>query len=213
MEGAEKVIAIERDERCLPALEQISEAYPGQLDIMQADALEIDLSTIAPPRSRIVANLPYGIATELLVRWLTSAVWPPPYEKLVLMFQREVAERICAQPGTKAYGRLSVLAQWRTNGRILFNLPPQAFVPAPKIESSVVELVPVAVSEPAVSCTALQRVTAAAFGQRRKMLRQSLKAIFENPEQALLRAEIPPTLRAEALSVAQFCKLGRQLEG
>lgn len=211
MEGAENVVAIERDERCLPALEQIANAYPNKLQVIHDDALNIDLAAIAKPGSRIVANLPYGVATELLIRWLSIEPWPPAFERMVLMFQREVAERITAQPNTKAYGRLSVLAQWRTAPRILFNLPPQAFVPAPKVESSVVEFVPLSKPEDAGSCLALQTITAAAFGQRRKMLRQSLKKIFKNTEKALESADIDPTRRAESLSVSEFCSLGRLL--
>lgn len=207
MEGAQKVIAIERDERCLPALEEIAATCPGRLKIMQADALEIDIQSIAPSGSRIVANLPYGVATELLAQWLTIEAWPPAYDKMVLMFQREVAERITAKPNTKAFGRLSVLSQWRTTPRILFNLPPQAFVPAPKVESSVVEFVPVSKPQDAGSCHALQAVTAAAFGQRRKMLRQSLKKVFKDTEKTLESVGIDPTRRAESLSVTEFCRL------
>ena len=211
MEGAARVIAIERDERCLPALEQIARAYPGRLEILHADALDIDMDALAPSGFRIIANLPYGIATELLIHWLTADRWPPAFDRLILMFQREVAERIVAGPQTKAYGRLSVLSHWRTEPRILFNLPPQAFTPPPKIDSSVVELIPRLSPLPAGSCDALQRLTAAAFGQRRKMLRQSLKSIFQYPEKELENAGIDPTLRAEALALEDFCALSRIL--
>lgn len=211
MEGAEHVIAIERDERCIPALEQIAAAYPGKLEIMLADALEVDIPAIATKGTRIVANLPYGIATELLIRWLASETWPPAYDRMVLMFQREVAERITAQPSTKAYGRLSVLSQWRTKPRILFNLPPQAFTPPPKVDSSVVEFLPHQSPQLAGSCAALQALTAAAFGQRRKMLRQSLKKVFKDPEKELEFAGLDPTQRAETLSISDFCKLSLSL--
>lgn len=211
MEGASRVIAIERDARCLPALEQIARAYPGRLEVIHADALDMNLQDLAPAGSRIIANLPYGIATELLIHWLVSERWPPAYDRLILMFQREVAERIVAAPGTKTYGRLSVLAQWRTRPRILFNLPPQAFTPQPKIESSVVELSPRTEPLPAGSSNALQRLTAAAFGQRRKMLRQSLKSTFQDPERELKNANIDVTLRAEALTIEDFCRLASAL--
>ena len=209
MEGAEKIIAIERDERCLPALEQIAESYPGKLEVHQGDALAVNIPDIAPEDSRIVANLPYGVATELLAQWLAADTWPPRYTKMVLMFQREVAERIIATPGTKAYGRLSILAQWRSTPRILFNLPPRAFTPAPKVDSSVVEFIPIREPEDAGSCEALQKVSAAAFGQRRKMLRQSLKSIFKETEKSLEMAELDPTQRAETLSIADFRRLAR----
>jgi len=211
MEGAEKIIAIERDERCLPALEQIADAYPGKLEVQQADALAVDIPAIAPMGTRIVANLPYGVATELLTQWLAADTWPPRYDKMVLMFQREVAERITASPGTKAYGRLSIIAQWRSVPRILFNLPPRAFTPAPKVESSVVEFIPIQNPENAGSCEALQKVSAAAFGQRRKMLRQSLKKIFKEPEKQLELAGLDPTRRAETLTISDFCTLARMI--
>lgn len=209
MEGAKQVIAIERDDRCFPALLQISDSYPGRLRIVQGDALEIELRDLAPEGFRVIANLPYGIATELLIKWLTPDIWPPAFDRLVLMFQREVAERIVAAPGSRTYGRLSVLTQWRTRPRILFNLPPQAFTPPPKIESSVVEFSPLPDPLPAGSVDALQQVTAAAFGQRRKMLRQSLKSILQDTEKKLEMMKIDPTARAETLSVSDFCILAR----
>lgn len=213
LEGAAKVIAVERDERCTPILDQIAERYPGRLDIVREDAVGFDFTTLSITQpARIVANLPYGAASELLAQWLTFDPWPPWYDRMVLMFQREVAERIVSEPGRKSYGRLSILAQWRTKPRILFNLPPRAFTPAPKVESSLVEFVPETAPIPAGSCAALQKVTAAAFGQRRKMLRQSLKGIAQSPEKLLEKAGIDPTLRAEALNVSQFCELSRLYE-
>lgn len=209
LEGAAKVIAVERDERCFPALEQIAEHYPGRLDIIKADATKTDLSLLANSPARIIANLPYGASTQLLAHWLSAEPWPPWYDKMVLMFQREVASRITATPGNKIYGRLSVLAQWRTTPRIVLTLPPRAFTPAPKVESSLVEFIPRAKPEPAGDTDALQKVVAAAFGQRRKMLRQSLKSLVQNSEKLLEAADIDPTLRAEALTVSDFCSLAR----
>jgi 16S rRNA (adenine1518-N6/adenine1519-N6)-dimethyltransferase len=209
LEGAQKVFAVERDHRCIPILEQIAAHYPGRLDIVRGDALEVDLSAIAPSPARIVANLPYGASTELLARWLSVEPWPPWYDKMVLMFQREVAERIIASPGNKTYGRLSVLAQWRSVPRTLLTLPPRAFTPSPKVDSSLVEFIPREEPEPAGSTAALQKVVAAAFGQRRKMLRQSLKTLMQEPEITLENSGIEPSLRAEALTVSQFCALAR----
>lgn len=209
LEGAATVTAIERDRRCLPILQQISEHYPGRLKIVEGDALETDLSAVAPSPARIVANLPYGASTELLVHWLSAEPWPPWYERMVLMFQREVAQRIVSEPNTKNYGRLSILAQWRTRARTVLTLPPRAFTPAPKVESSLVEFVPIAEPANAGTRAALEQVVAAAFGQRRKMLRQSLKRVTPVPEELLEAAGIDPALRAEALSVEQFCALSR----
>jgi 16S rRNA (adenine1518-N6/adenine1519-N6)-dimethyltransferase len=204
--GAAKVIAIERDERCLPALEEISAHYPGRLEIVAADALKADLAALASrERSvRIVANLPYNIGTELLIRWLAAQEWPPFYRSMTLMFQREVAERIVAKPGTSAYGRLGVLAGWRTEAKILFDVPRQAFTPPPKVTSSVVQLIPREAPLKA-DLSALERITRAAFGQRRKMLRQSLKILGGD---ALLTAVgIDATRRPETLSIAEFVAL------
>jgi 16S rRNA (adenine1518-N6/adenine1519-N6)-dimethyltransferase len=212
LEGAERVVAIERDSRCLPALAEIADRFAGRLDVVAADALAIDWSTLVGQRAErtmIVANLPYGIATLLLVGWLESEPWPPWYERMVLMFQKEVAERIVATPGTKAYGRLSVLAQWRTTPRLVMTLRPEAFTPPPKVASAIVELVPKAAPAPACSVRTLGRITAAAFGQRRKMLRQSLKSLTAMPELLLSRAGIPPEERAERLTVAQFALLAQ----
>jgi len=209
LEGAARVIAVERDERCFPALEQIAAHYPGRVDIVKADATKTDLSTFARSPARIIANLPYGASTQLLAHWLSAGPWPPWYDKMVLMFQREVADRITAAPGNKTYGRLSVLAQWRTTPRTVLTLPPRAFTPAPKVDSSLVEFIPRVEPEPAGSTEALQKVVAAAFGQRRKMLRQSLKTAMQDPEKILESAGIEPTLRAEVLTVSDFCNLAR----
>jgi len=210
MQGAAKIIAIERDERCLPALAEIADAYPGRLEIVSGDAMTIDYQAIAQglPDVRIVANLPYNIGTELLVRWLTGTDWPPFYASMTLMFQREVAERIVATPDDDAYGRLGVLAGWRTDAHIAFDISPQAFWPPPKVTSSVVHLVPRAAPLQA-DIRKLERVTLAAFGQRRKMLRQSLKGI--GGERLLSAAAIDGTRRAETLSIAEFVRLAEAL--
>ncbi|CCB65278.1 MULTISPECIES: 16S rRNA (adenine(1518)-N(6)/adenine(1519)-N(6))-dimethyltransferase RsmA [unclassified Hyphomicrobium] len=214
MEGAKHVIAIERDDRCLPALAEVSASYPGRLDVHPADALDVDCRQLLgdAPSASIVANLPYGVASLLLVNWLETEPWPPWYDRMVLMFQREVAERIVAQPKSKAYGRLSVLAQWRTEARIVMNLPPEAFTPPPKVSSAIVEFRPIASPQPACRVKTLARVTAAAFGQRRKMLRSSLKQITAFPELLLQRAQLAPERRAEELSVADFARLALVLD-
>ena len=200
------VVAIERDERCLPALEEIAARYPGMLKVLQADALKTDMAALVSPGAKIVANLPYNIATPLLTGWLAAEPWPPFYASMTLMFQREVAERIVAQPGDDAYGRLAVLANWRCHTEIAFDISPRAFTPPPKVTSSVVNLVP---RETPLPCDlrALERVTAAAFGQRRKMLRQSLKPI--GGAALLEKAGIDGERRAETLSVAEFVTLAR----
>ena len=204
--GAKRVVAIERDARCLPALAEIAEAYPGRLSIVEADALSTDIAALAGDGGpvKIVANLPYNIGTELLVRWIATDVWPPFWQSLTLMFQKEVAERIVAAPGTGAYGRLGVLAGWRTEARILFEVPRQAFTPPPKITSAIVRLEPREKPLPA-ELKAMERLTQAAFGQRRKMLRQSLKPL--GGEALLNSADIDPTRRAETLSVEEFVRL------
>ncbi len=202
------VLAVERDERAIAALAEIAERYPGRLEVVAGDALAFDPRARLAAPVRIVANLPYNIATALLVTWLTAEPWPPWYDRLVLMFQREVAERITAAPGSKAYGRLSVLAGWRTQARILFDIAPTAFVPPPKVTSSLVELIPRAEPLPCDS-RALQRVTEAAFGQRRKMLRQSLKSLGADPLTLLGAAAIAPTARAEDIPVEGFAALAR----
>ena len=208
-EGATRVVAIERDERALAALAEIATRYPGRLDIVPGDALHFNAGAhLGGERARIIANLPYNIATALLVGWLTAEPWPPWYDVLALMFQREVAERIIAKPGSKTYGRLSVLANWRCETKILFDVAPSAFVPPPKVTSSVVRLIPRA--QPlACDATALQRLTEAAFGQRRKMLRQSLKTLGVDALTLLTDAEIEPTARAEEIPVEGFLALAR----
>ncbi len=210
--GARRVVAIERDARCLPALEEIASRYPGRLTVIHDDALTIDFASLADGPTRIVANLPYNVATPLLVGWLRAEPWPPYYESLTLMFQREVAERIVAPPGGKAYGRLGVLAGWRSEARILFNVPPSAFTPAPKVTSAIVGLTPLPSPLPA-DAAILERVVAAAFGQRRKMLRQSLRSLGVDPLPLLAAAGIDPTQRAEEIDVAGFVALANALRG
>jgi 16S rRNA (adenine1518-N6/adenine1519-N6)-dimethyltransferase len=215
LEGAEHIIAVERDERCRPALEAIAERYPGRLEFHLGDALKADWRSLIPAATAkpvIAANLPYNIATLLLIDWLESEPWPPWYAGMVLMFQKEVAERIVAATGTKAYGRLAVIAQWRTRPRLLFTLKPEAFTPPPTVASAVVEFTPIDRPMPACSVKALGRVTAAAFGQRRKMLRQSLKVLLPEPEALLAAAGINSTLRAEALGVHDFARLAYVLD-
>ena len=206
------MLAIEKDPRCLPALEEIAAAYPGRLQVIQGDALEINpLSHLAPP-IRVVANLPYNVGTELLVRWLTPRDWPPFWTSLTLMFQREVAERIVAKPGGKTYGRLAILAQWRAEAQIRLTLPPQAFVPAPKVESAVVHLEALPAPRFPARAETLSAVTAAAFNQRRKMLRASLRGLHPRIEALLESAGIPPTARAEEIGLERFCALARGLD-
>ncbi|MEM9043435.1 MAG: 16S rRNA (adenine(1518)-N(6)/adenine(1519)-N(6))-dimethyltransferase RsmA [Pseudomonadota bacterium] len=207
-EGAGHVIAIERDQRCLSALEEVSAHYPGKLSIIPGDALEVDLKPHLGASPRIVANLPYNVGTELLVRWLTPPDWPPWWQSLTLMFQREVAERITASPGTKAYGRLSILAQWRSRARLLFDVNPNAFTPPPKVTSSVVHIVPERAPD-GIDPKLLEKLVAAAFSQRRKMLRQSLKSAIAEPEPILEAAGIAPTRRAETVTVNEFLNLTR----
>jgi 16S rRNA (adenine1518-N6/adenine1519-N6)-dimethyltransferase len=207
--GAMHVVAIERDRRCLAALGELAGAYSGRLDLIEGDALELDPAALAPAPRKIVANLPYNIATALLLRWLDRI---DDYQSLTLMFQREVAERLVARPRSPAYGRLSVIVRWLTEPKILFDLPPRAFVPAPKVTSSVVSLVPRAAPLAPADKATLERVTAAAFGQRRKMLRSSLKTLGAPVEPLLAAAGIVPTARAEELSVAEFCALARALQ-
>jgi 16S rRNA (adenine1518-N6/adenine1519-N6)-dimethyltransferase len=207
--GVRRVVAIERDPRCLAALAELAAHYPGRLDIVDGDALKLDPAVLTEPPRRIVANLPYNIATVLLLRWLARI---GEYESLTLMFQREVAERLVATPRGPAYGRLSVLVQWLCEARILFDIPGQAFTPAPKVTSSVVRLVPRGQPLAAADKAVLERVTAAAFGQRRKMLRSSLKSLDVPVEQLLAATGIDGTARAEELSVAEFCALARATE-
>ncbi|MCT8973215.1 16S rRNA (adenine(1518)-N(6)/adenine(1519)-N(6))-dimethyltransferase RsmA [Microbaculum marinisediminis] len=208
LEGAKKVVAIEKDDRCIAALEDLSAAFPGRLEIVAADATKLDLGDRIDPPGRIVANLPYNVSTVLLVGWLGSDAWPPWWDSLTLMFQREVAERIVADAGSKTYGRLSILAQWRSSARILFDVDRRAFTPPPKITSSVVRIEPTDMPE-GVRFKDLERVTAAAFGQRRKMLRSSLKSLVPQPEALLEAAGIVPTSRAEDIPVDGFLALTR----
>ncbi|WP_422072975.1 16S rRNA (adenine(1518)-N(6)/adenine(1519)-N(6))-dimethyltransferase RsmA [Tranquillimonas rosea] len=210
-EGARRVLAVEKDGRCLPALAEIAEIYPGRLEVLQADALEIDpLAHLTPP-IRIVANLPYNVGTELLTRWLDPGHWPPVWESLTLMFQREVAQRIVAQPGSKAYGRLAVLAQWRCDARIVMDLPAEAFTPPPKVRSAVVHLTARAEPRYPAEPKILLPLVAKAFGQRRKMLRAALRGHAPDLEDRLAAAGIAPTERAEQVSLERFCALAREL--
>ena len=209
--GARRVVALEKDPRCMPALAQISAAYPGRLDVFNADALEFDMRGQLTGPVRVVANLPYNVGTELLVRWLTPKEWPPFWNSLTLMFQKEVAERIIAKPGTKAYGRLGILAQWKSTPSVVMELPPEAFTPPPKVHSAVVHLE--ALAEPRFPAPAglLSSTVAMAFNQRRKMLRSSLKSAAPDIETALRDAGLKPTARAEEISLEGFCALARRL--
>ncbi|MEO6015527.1 MAG: 16S rRNA (adenine(1518)-N(6)/adenine(1519)-N(6))-dimethyltransferase RsmA [Devosia sp.] len=209
-EGARKIIAIERDERALPALAEIQAAYPDRLAIISGDAMEIDYAALAEGPTRIVANLPYNIGTELLIGWLTTDPWPPYFESLTLMFQREVAERIVAQPNDDAYGRLGVLCGWRTDARIAFNVGRENFTPQPNVTSAIVHLTPKRVA-PNVRIKDLEAVTKAAFGQRRKMVRQSLKATGVPVEMLLAAADLKGDERAETLPVEAFLKMAKAL--
>ena len=210
LEGAARVTAIERDPRPLPALAEIAAAAPDRLNVIADDALSVDYAALAGTGvTRIVANLPYNIATPLLVGWLSVEPWPPWWSSVTVMFQKEVAERITAKPGGKEYGRLAVLAQWRTRASIAFDVPARAFTPAPKVTSSLVRLEPRTDAE-AVPVAAVEAVTAAAFGQRRKMLRASLRALWRDPEPVLRAAGIEPTLRAEQVDVAGFLRLAER---
>jgi 16S rRNA (adenine1518-N6/adenine1519-N6)-dimethyltransferase len=209
--GARRVIAIERDERALGPLQDISKHYPGRLEIVCADAQQFDpRPLLGDARAKIVANLPYNIATALLIDWLSVEPWPPWYDMMVLMFQREVAERIVARENAEAYGRLGVLTNWRAETKILFDISPAAFVPQPKVTSSVVRLVPRAKPEPC-DRRMLEQVAAAAFGQRRKMLRQSLKSLAVEPARLAAAAGVDVTRRAETVSVSGFVAMAREL--
>lgn len=213
-EGAKRVIAIERDDRCLPLLQEISTHYDNRLQVVADDALKADYRSLLGGENnvQIAANLPYGISTALLTNWLQEEPWPPWFSRMTLMFQKEVAERIVAPPGNKTYGRLSVLSQWRTDPKIVFKLPPRAFTPPPKVESAVVSFVPKDDPQPHCSAQNLQQITAAAFGQRRKMIKKSLKQLTPSPEKLLEQCKINPMERAENLSVQDFCKLAAHLE-
>ena len=211
-EGARKVLAIEKDSRAMAALTEIAAAYPGRLEAINADALELDPLKYLTPPIRVAANLPYNIGTELLVRWLTPPEWPPFWQSLTLMFQREVAQRIVATPGSKAYGRLAILAQWRSDARIVMDLPPEAFTPPPKVRSAVVHLT--ALPEPRFPAGAktLQMLTAKAFQQRRKMLRASLKPLAPDIEDRLTSVGIKPTQRPEEIGLEAWCALARSFQ-
>jgi 16S rRNA (adenine1518-N6/adenine1519-N6)-dimethyltransferase len=218
-EGANRVLAVEIDPRCIGALEEIKQRWPGRLDIHVGDALEVAWSQevskligATGDQAVIISNLPYGVATKLLVGWLSTSTWPPWYSAMGLMFQREVAERIVASPATKAYGRLSVLSQWCCDTRIELSLPPEAFSPPPKVASAVVVFTPKPERIPDCSVSSLSKVTAAAFGQRRKMLRTSLKQLTPFPELLLDKAAIDPRLRAEDVDVAGFARLAQALD-
>jgi 16S rRNA (adenine1518-N6/adenine1519-N6)-dimethyltransferase len=206
--GARRVIAIERDERCMPALAEIAAAWPGRLEVILGDALEVDAASLGPPPRKIVANLPYNIATALLLRWLPAV---GAFESLTLMFQKEVADRLTARPRGKDYGRLTVLVRWLAEVERLFDISPRAFTPPPKVTSTVLRVTPRPAPLHACDRAALERITAAAFGQRRKMLRQSLRTLGVDPLPLLARAGIAETARAEELDVAAFCELARLL--
>ena len=208
-EGARRVVAIEKDARCLPALAEIAAAYPDRLTVLNDDALAVDWAAHLNPPIRIIANLPYNVGTELLIRWLIPPVWPPQWSSLTLMFQREVAERIVAREGSKAYGRLAVLAQWRCGARIGLNLPPEAFTPPPKVSSAVVHLTALEAPKFPADQKVLERVVAKAFNQRRKMLRAALKGLCPDIEDRILAAGLRPTDRAETVSLEGFCALAR----
>ena len=210
-EGARRVVAVEKDQRCIPALENIATHHPGRLQVLEGDALDIDPAVYLTAPIRIAANLPYNIGTELLVRWLTPPSWPPFWQSLTLMFQREVAERIVAQPGSKTYGRLAVLAQWRCNANIVLSLPPDAFTPPPKVSSAVVHLTALKDPKFPADSKMLERVVATAFNQRRKMLRSSLKPLGGDIEDKLRAVGIAPTDRAENVPIEGFCALARVL--
>ena len=210
-EGARKVVAIEKDFRCIDALRQIAKAYPNRLQIIEGDALSIDFTDHLRAPIRIVSNLPYNVGTELLIRWLTPSHWPPFWNSLTLMFQREVAERIVAEPGSKIYGRLAILTQWRCDARIVMSLPPGAFIPAPKVSSAVVHLKALKKARFEADQKILEVIVAKAFNQRRKMLRSSLKDICPNIEKTLEKSDIKPTQRAEEISLEKFCSLARSI--
>ena len=210
-EGARHVLAVEKDARCLPALQQIAQACPGRLDVVIGDALEQDVAARMTPPIRIISNLPYNVGTELLIRWLNPPQWPPFWDSLTLMFQKEVAERIVARPGSKAYGRLALLAQWRADPKIVLTLPPEAFTPPPKVHSAVVHFTRRDAPLFPADQRMLERVTAMAFNQRRKMLRSSLKGLGADIEDRLRAAGLTPTARAEEISLEGFCALAREV--
>lgn len=212
-EGAARVVAVEKDRRCIAALEEVAAAYPDRLEIVEGDALSQDLSSLVRPAARIVSNLPYNVGTELLTRWLDPPAWPPFWTSMTLMFQREVAQRLVAEPGSSAYGRLSILTQWRANPRIVLDLPPEAFTPPPKVRSAVVRIDRLDGPRYPADPQILFRIVARAFNQRRKMLRASLKGEAPDIEDRLRAAGIEPTQRAETVPLEAFCALARTFEG
>lgn len=209
--GARHVTAVEKDPRCLAPLAEIAAHWPGRLTVVEGDALEAEVAEGLTPPVKIVANLPYNVGTELLVRWLSPPAWPPFWQSLTLMFQKEVAERIVAKPGDDAYGRLAILSQWRSTAHIAMTLPPEAFTPAPKVHSAVVHLTALPAPRFPADPAILSRVTAQAFGQRRKMLRSSLRGLAPDVEKRLEAAGIAPTQRAEEVGIEAFCALARSL--
>ena len=210
-EGARKVVAIEKATRCIAALEEVQTRFTGKLKIVEGDALSTEVRQYLTHPVQIIANLPYNIGTELLVRWLNSTTWPSFWQSMTLMFQKEVANRIVASPGSKAYGRLSVMAQWRCNTKIAFNIPATAFTPPPKVESSIVHFE--ALKEPRfpAEVNKLEFVVSKAFNQRRKMLRGALKGHFKNVEEGLLAIGVVPTKRAENVTIQEFCLMAQIL--
>lgn len=212
-EGARRVLAIEKDARCLPALAEIAAAYPGRLEVIEGDALAVDALAHLTPPIKIVSNLPYNVGTELLIRWMTPDQWPPYWDSLTLMFQREVAERIVAKPGSKAYGRLALMVQWRADAKIALHLPPEAFTPPPKVSSSVVHITRLEEPRYPADARVLERLVAAGFNQRRKMLRASLKGQHPQIEALLEQSGIAPTARAEEIGLEAWCRLARAIRG
>ena len=210
-EGARKVVAIEKDSRCIEALEEIQATFPGRLKLLQGDALSTNASEHLADQVRIIANLPYNIGTELLVRWLTSKTWPSFWQSMTLMFQKEVANRIVASPGSKAYGRLSVMSQWRCDAKIAFNVPASAFTPPPKVESTLVHFESLKEPKFPAEVEVLEFVVSKAFNQRRKMLRGALKGYFQNVEEGLLSIGVLPTKRAEDITVQEYCAMSQIL--
>tara|TARA_R110002096_G_scaffold139147_2_gene293256 strand:+ start:11145 stop:11987 length:843 start_codon:yes stop_codon:yes gene_type:complete len=208
-EGARRVLAVERDQRLTPALEQIKAHYAGRLDVIFGDALDVDVNAHLQSPVKVVANLPYNVGTELLIRWLTPQTWPPYWDSLTLMFQKEVAQRIVAKPGSKAYGRLALMAQWRCDVRLAMEISPQAFTPPPKVTSAVVHFERLKKPRFEADAKTLERVVAMAFNQRRKMLRACLKTLSPNIEDILISAGIKPTQRAEEIDLEKFCALAR----
>ena len=210
-EGARKVVAIEKDSRCIEALEEIQATFPGRLKLLQGDALSTNASEHLADQVRIIANLPYNIGTELLVRWLTSKTWPSFWQSMTLMFQKEVANRIVASPGSKAYGRLSVMSQWRCDTKIAFHVPASAFTPPPKVESTLVHFESLKEPKFPAEVEVLEFVVSKAFNQRRKMLRGALKGYFQNVEEGLLSIGVLPTKRAEDITVQEYCAMSQIL--